>query len=532
MKKLTIIFLVLMFGFSIQASPITNTAKRKVSVVVAASDSNASIRTTADFVCDGTADEIQINAAIASGSKVFLAEGEYTPAGPIVMENGITLEGAGYGTLIKKPARIESLLTSDGGVTDTTIEVADGSKFTVGQVIRLTADGLGGWDSDFFTIIDINSNTLTVDNQLGNNYTTAANALVANEWPVIRIGKNGIDAEIVSNVLIHNLRIDGNVSNRAGDEDVDGFRMAPINFEYDSVFICDSIVENIWMENCKSPGISVQRATGITATNCFADNCYEGYHPGSSGQRMIFSKCHAKNCTVGFYFCAGTDYISIINSTFEDNGTGVLLGTNNKYFSIINNKIVDCSAIGIDTASSTNDSGIMTHNTIFDTASESMEIFGDNHIISDNYIEKVSAGGGTNTITCGGASTNCIFTNNKVIGIGGSGSTMRVRSSNIGWIIKDNTFSSGTGFNNQESSPGDNKFDGNIGYVTENSGLATGISTTDTIAHGCEATPTIVSVTPATAGVSDLNIAVDGTNITVTFAGGGSENFFWEAKYR
>jgi len=74
------------------------------------------------------------------------------------------------------------------------------------------------------------------------------------------------------------------------------------------------------------------------------------------------------------------------------------------------------------------------------------------------------------------------------------------------------------------------KFSATNKIKSDNGGKATGLSTGGTIAHGLNGTPTIVSVTPASAGVSDLNIAVDGTNITVTFAGGGSEDFYWYVK--
>jgi len=70
----------------------------------------------------------------------------------------------------------------------------------------------------------------------------------------------------------------------------------------------------------------------------------------------------------------------------------------------------------------------------------------------------------------------------------------------------------------------------NLGYITENNGLATNVSTGETITHNLDETPTVVNVIPATSGVSNLNIAVDATNIKVTFSGEGSKNFYWEAK--
>ena len=67
-------------------------------VTVAASDS---LLPVADFIADGTADEVTINAAIAAlpagGGNVLLGEGLYTIAAPIVSKSGMCLIGSGSG---------------------------------------------------------------------------------------------------------------------------------------------------------------------------------------------------------------------------------------------------------------------------------------------------------------------------------------------------------------------------------------------------------------------------------------------------
>src|SRR5688572_25950361 len=65
---------------------------------------------TADYVCDGTADEVEINAAIAEaaasgGGTVHLAAGVYSTARPVtVLEDNVTLEGAGADATVIRPA--------------------------------------------------------------------------------------------------------------------------------------------------------------------------------------------------------------------------------------------------------------------------------------------------------------------------------------------------------------------------------------------------------------------------------------------
>jgi len=78
---------------------------RTATLVVAASDASALSRAQADYVCDGVADEVEINAALnalpAQGGRVILLEGQYMLATPIIIpDNDITLEGQSWATFL------------------------------------------------------------------------------------------------------------------------------------------------------------------------------------------------------------------------------------------------------------------------------------------------------------------------------------------------------------------------------------------------------------------------------------------------
>jgi len=77
------------------------TYRRSATKIVVASDSLDT--TNADYVCDGTADEVEIEAAInalpASGGRVILMEGTFNISTPIdCVKSGVTIEGQGLGT--------------------------------------------------------------------------------------------------------------------------------------------------------------------------------------------------------------------------------------------------------------------------------------------------------------------------------------------------------------------------------------------------------------------------------------------------
>ena len=76
-----------------------STGKRAASRTVATSTSLATSQAGADYVCDGTADQVEINQAITdlatSGGEVVLLEGTYVLSGSIVLTSNIRIMGRG-----------------------------------------------------------------------------------------------------------------------------------------------------------------------------------------------------------------------------------------------------------------------------------------------------------------------------------------------------------------------------------------------------------------------------------------------------
>jgi hypothetical protein len=84
---------------------------RGVGLLVAASNAPTAVKNAADYVCDGTADQVQINAAIAAAAYtdnggiawglVQLSGGEFSISAPITMRTGVSLAGVGFLTVLK-----------------------------------------------------------------------------------------------------------------------------------------------------------------------------------------------------------------------------------------------------------------------------------------------------------------------------------------------------------------------------------------------------------------------------------------------
>ena len=94
------------FGGLARQTAIQNT-KGTASFLIAASDALPSTKRVADYICDGTADEVQINAAIQrltgagditggrTGGTIILSEGRFNIVAPILIDRGLRMLGQG-----------------------------------------------------------------------------------------------------------------------------------------------------------------------------------------------------------------------------------------------------------------------------------------------------------------------------------------------------------------------------------------------------------------------------------------------------
>jgi len=90
-------------GTSLQVSGANVT--RSATYVVASSDAPAHVKAQADYVCDGTADDVEIQAAIdalpAGGGKVVLSEGIFNVNAGITIGDNTHIEGLGWNTILR-----------------------------------------------------------------------------------------------------------------------------------------------------------------------------------------------------------------------------------------------------------------------------------------------------------------------------------------------------------------------------------------------------------------------------------------------
>lgn len=95
----------------------THKITRSATIVVAASDSSAKSKAQADYVCDGTADNVQIQAAIdsivGSGGEILLLEGNFVLDDDVDVYGKISISGMGQKTTVISCAAMKNGFTVD-----------------------------------------------------------------------------------------------------------------------------------------------------------------------------------------------------------------------------------------------------------------------------------------------------------------------------------------------------------------------------------------------------------------------------------
>lgn len=94
-------------------------------------------------------------------------------------------------------------------------------------------------------------------------------------------------------------------------------------------------------------------------------------------------------------------------------------------------------------------------------------------------------------------------------------------------------FASASGSVTQFTTPANNnRAIGGSGLVSGAKGKTAAIASGATVTHGLSLTPTVVTLTRATSGGADAYVsAISSTTFSVTFTGGGTTEFYWEARF-
>jgi hypothetical protein len=494
---------------------------RSATLIVAASNASPRSKLGADYVCDGTADEVEINAAIAAlpavGGKVVLTEGAFVLASNIIVKSKVVLEGQGYSSLITFNETI--------GVTKA---IWDGGEIVTDVVIRS------------LRLLNTSTTTDVSGIELGWAVTPQRVTVENVEADNAKINITCGDGHTVRSCYVHGITAGGpdraiGIDSKTGGDRATNAKIQGCLIEtcHEMGIACDvhgAIVSGNIIVDAAQGGtgfaIDVGGATNITITGNYVKSKYGILSENGSGAvHIVDNHCVGTDISGGYGITVwrgdGESQCTIVNitgNTCEGMGPGITVGDENKVH-IVGNLINGVGGNGIvvrKAAWGTDADDVhIDGNTILSWASnddyyEGISVETANAMVANNYLDGDSQhhNRGIANLLAPGAIINNYIAN-----------TVHEAIYNIeaGVVVRDN-----------------------IGYVTENSGKyqisGDGHTTTFNIAHGCSTTPTSAQVMPGHADArADHHIsAIDGTNITVTFASAppsGTNNIvlYWRA---
>lgn len=331
---------------------------RVATLLVAASNSLDRSKAQADYICDGVADQVQINDALnalpAGGGRVMLSEGTFTIDDPIAFPaSNITLEGQGRGTFIdgdglatgehgivisgRTDCAVKNLAiqTEDGGgKTCHCIFVENGSHYVSIENVMVVAS-----DSDGIHIEGTATNNARIhrctiegvdDNGICNNTSAVINRLHISECTIISPGNHGIAVGLTDRGAT-NFEITGNIIYSPGADGIHTRISDSGTISDNAIFEPSNYAIYLWAVWTAVTGNSIYCPGnyGIYVYNC--ENTISGntiYRPTSGGGIHLTSDADktvvaGNTITYGvgdnIIFIDGAENVDIVGNVLEGN---------------------------------------------------------------------------------------------------------------------------------------------------------------------------------------------------------------------
>ncbi len=481
---------------------------RSATFVVAGHNAPDSVRTQADFVCDGINDHVELQAAIDSlpndGGKVLLY-GQFITSAAVKIcgtnhnKDNVVLSGVGWSSEIKMCDEVKSDLASNVSAGQRNVVVNSSTGFVVGMTVGIADDN--GWEAA--TIASISGNTLTMEQNLTRNSTVANNGTCLS---VFRILMSPVDMKFT----VRDLRLNGNRTGQSSYWEDAGWSSEPNDRYRDLMRVeaaHDAEICGVWFSEYYFNGLKLIGTTGGNIDRTFIHHNY--FSTATTGYQ---SRAMAIE--------GGSDYTFVSNnmilhsSTHSENGIYVIGGS----AIIANNTIVGVGGSSISTNDA--DGTVIEGNRIISQGRYGI-LVGDRYssdqiedrVITNNYI--CSENGDLDYGIYIDSAHQGVIANNVIENMGSNAISL-INAND--WIIE-----------------------GNRGYTTENSGTGriNNGSTSATIAHGCDDVPTVINITFTENPTNPISfwwvdsIGSSSFRLNVTTNPGSSNlDFKWEAIVR
>lgn len=353
------------YWLEVGASPTGTTAGGNQVLTVAASDTPGTLKSRADYVCDGTSDEVEINAALAIAS-VDLMPGTFSisPTTIIIPANR-TLRGAGDSTIIRSNGTIgqTSPMITSSDTTNIIIRdfMIDGNAKTAGFGVRLQGVGTGEGE------------------------TSTSGFLITNLF-IKDVYQTGLEIQSCNNGLIHNCR------SKSPHYDFIGLKE-----RVGAVRGCVNIV----VSNCVSENATAAVWAQFLEDSLITGNIVTGDYTNFNGQIGIQIESQCKNVIVANNVCTQNEEnnIAVLDTC---SNIKVIGNTCNGTNSSINLYVADSSDVTVE------------GNTVFNGGQEGIYSNGDRLTVHNNYVHSNGAQSNASFQGIFVTGSDGVISNNKV----------------------------------------------------------------------------------------------------------------------
>ncbi len=271
------------------------------------------------------------------GGTIRLDQGVFRMTGPIRLYSGMTLQGEGAGTVLRKTWGVKTRFTRDADYGELQAEVADASLFEPGMGLQLYDDSQKwGWDESTAVITRIEGNVLHFDRHLERDYHADDGGTVTNACSII-------EAVDVRYVRICDLVVDGAASD---NHPIGGCRGGGI-YLYKAG---ECRIDHVEVRDFNGDGISWQITEDITVRSSTVTGCTgSGLHPGAGSVRSLVTDCVLEgNRLAGLFICWRVQHGEFSRNRICGNGSfGISIGHKDSYNRFDDNLISDNGASGV-----------------------------------------------------------------------------------------------------------------------------------------------------------------------------------------
>ena len=235
--------------------------------------------------------------ASLGGGTVHILPGEFTLRAAVRLRSGVSLQGSGPETILRKHRSHTTRLIEDTDWYDREITLDDPGDLDVGHDVCLQATNphTGSRVVSKHTLTARSGRRFRLDRAPRENFWQMGDATASSLFPLL-------SGEFIESVTLRGLSLDGN---RAENAPLDGNHSGCI-FMQD----CRDIhIEEVEAHHSHGDGISWQICHDVTVRNCHSHHNFGlGLHPGSGSQRPCMVDNRLEHNSIGIFFCWGVKH--------------------------------------------------------------------------------------------------------------------------------------------------------------------------------------------------------------------------------